>query len=209
MNRLFGNTSLIPDLKSSVFFAVLSSSLFIISCGLKTSAVNSRNVMTQPQTTLIDEVEGNILVRLNAQDSDRLSKSFSKVVIQPTDKPPAPDAVKSYSSSTEDLKIDCADSNAVGVSKSCTVTVKRKPTSSENTLQSDDSTGEHMFHLRKLIDVKRLYSSLAVKEWDLQGSTYKRFSTTDNKMILECILDDERSRCSIFLSNGQSDDFSD
>ncbi|NBX17635.1 MAG: hypothetical protein EBR09_09740 [Proteobacteria bacterium] len=197
------------NIKSCFFFTVLSSSLFIISCGLKNSAVNSRTVMTQPQTTLIDAVEGNILVRLNAQDSDRLSKSFSKVVIQPTDKPPAPDAVNSYSSSTEDLKIDCAAGNAAGVSKSCTVSLKSKPSSPENTLQSDESSGEHMFHLRKLIDVKRLYSSLTVKEWDLQGSTYKRFSTSDNKMILECILDDERSRCSIFLSNGQSDDFSD
>jgi hypothetical protein len=209
MNNLFGQIKA-PSLQGKlVYICLLSSVVAATACGVKASVVNSRNMMSQPQSTTIDATEGNLVVRLTSQDSERLSKVFSKVVIQPTDKPPAPDVATTFNSSTEDLKIDCLSSAASQASKVCTVSIRRKPAASENSLESDESTGEHMFHLRKLIDVKRLYSALNVKEWDLQGSTYKRFSSSDNKLILECILDDERSRCSVFLSNGQSDDFSD
>jgi len=180
-----------------------------IGCGIQNSGIKSRTSSTQVIETNIEVKDQQILVLLNTEDSDRLSKVFDKVVIQPVDNPPAPDTVKTFNSSSEDLKIQCAAEGQPSPSKKCTVSIKRKPQASENSLQSDEATNEHMFQLRKLLDVKRLYSALNVKEWDLQGSTYKRFSTSDNKMILECILDGERSRCSVFLSNGQSDDFSD
>ncbi|MEN9808587.1 MAG: hypothetical protein RLZZ488_154, partial [Pseudomonadota bacterium] len=112
---------------------------------------------------------------------------------------------KLFSSSGDDLQLHCQKA----VSKVCTLTLKTKPASAENFLSSDSDANEHMFHLSRAVDAKRLYSSLEVKEWDLQGSMYKRFTSSDNKMILECILDDERSRCSVFLSNGQSDDYTD
>ncbi len=147
-----------------------------------------------------------ILVRLTASDSSRLSKALERPTIQPTSTPVAQKSALEFG---KDLSVDCVSSGDVQVSKSCTVSINLKPVSSENVVNSDPSTNEHMFQLRRVEDAKRLYSAMNVKEWDLQGSLYKRFTSSDNRMILECILDDERSRCSVFLSNGQSDDFSD
>lgn len=197
---------------SSAKLALSLCSLVVLSqgCGLKSSGLSSRNnASAQVTETTASLDENSLKIQLTEADSERLVKNFSKVSIQPV--PPLPQVTSSklFQSSGEDLSLQCVNSTAGGVSKLCTLTVKIKPTSKDNFLQSDLNTNEHMFHLRNIIDAKRLYSSLDVKEWDLQGSTYKRFSSSDNKMILECILDDVRSRCSIFMSNGQSDDFND
>ncbi|MEY4026064.1 MAG: hypothetical protein RL438_1577 [Actinomycetota bacterium] len=108
-----------------------------------------------------------------------------------------------FSSEQGDLRISCRNSGETDVSKQCSLTMNLKPKASENFIESDSEADEHMFQLRNSVDAKKLYAALSVKEWDLQGFTYKRFSSSDNKMILECILDDERSRCSVFLNNGE------
>jgi hypothetical protein len=177
-----------------------------VSCGFKASALNSsRNAASMSAETKVTQDEQRLNVHLNDRDSERLMKVFSSVKIQPVDSPLVREPQKLFSSSGDDLQLHCQKA----VSKVCTLTLKTKPASAENFLSSDSDANEHMFHLSRAVDAKRLYSSLEVKEWDLQGSMYKRFTSSDNKMILECILDDERSRCSVFLSNGQSDDYTD
>lgn len=160
--------------------------------------------MATETAVIVDSEE--ILVRLTTADSTRLSKALEGPSIQPV---PAPAVKKSVLEFGKDLAVECVSSAGLPVSKDCTVSINLKPLASENFVTSDTTTNEHMFQLRRVEDAKRLYSTMNVKEWDLQGSLYKRFTSSDNRMILECILDDERSRCSVFLGNGQSDDFSD
>lgn len=180
--------------------------LVSVGCGVKTSSVkSSRNAASISLETKVTQDGQSLSVQLNDKDSERLVKAFSSVKIQPIDSPLVREPQKLFSSSGDDLQLHCQNAE----SKLCTLTMKVKPASAENFLSSDSDTNEHMFHLRRALDAKRLYSSLEVKEWDLQGSMYKRFTSSDNKMILECILDDERSRCSVFLSDGQSDDYTD
>lgn len=206
----FNSICLQPWSANKVALSVCALVTLSAGCGLKSSGLSSRNnASAQVTETTASLDENSLKIQLTEADSERLVKNFSKVSIQPV--PPLPQATSSklFQSSGEDLILQCENSTAGGVSKLCTLTMKVKPTSKDNFLQSDLNTNEHMFHLRNANDAKKLYSALDVKEWDLQGSTYKRFSSNDNKMILECILDDMRSRCSIFLSNGQSDDFTD
>lgn len=196
---------------SSAKLALSLCSLVVLSqgCGLKSSGLSSRNnASAQVTETTASLDENSLKIQLTVADSERLLKNFSKVSIQPV--PPLPQATSSklFQSSSEDLILQCNNSTAGGVSKLCTLAIKVKTSSKENFLQSDLKSNEHMFHLRNTNDAKKLYSSLDVKEWDLQGSTYKRFSSSDNKMILECILDDVRSRCSVFVGS-DSDDFTD
>lgn len=204
--------SIIPNKKSKLNSAALKVCLPVVlvassvGCGLKSSALNSsRNAASMSAETKVTQDEQRLSVQLNDRDSERLIKVFSSVRIQPVDSTLAPEPQKLFSSSGEDLQLHCQNA----ASKVCTLSFKTKPANAENFLSSDSSSNEHMFHLRSTVDAKRLYSALAVKEWDLQGSMYKRFTSSDNKMILECILDDERSRCSVFLSDGQSDDYTD
>lgn len=191
--------------KTLIIFPVLS-----VACSKQSSNLSSRrNANAQPIETKISVDEKEIIVRLTPNDSKRLSVAISKVSIQPISQPTSDTPQPTLLKIGKDLSVECVSSAEAPMSKNCTVSINLKPISSENFVSSDVSTSEHIFQLRQLEDAKRLYSALNVKEWDLQGSTYKRFSSSDNKMILECILDEERSRCSVFLSNGESDDFLD
>lgn len=173
----------------------------VAACSAATSQLNNdRGAAGELTITDFTKETEAIRVRLTGSDSLRLVKSITTSSVSDSKS----DTL--YASSKDDLVIECSSK---GVSKDCSLMIKLKPNASENSLQLDESSQEHMFQLRNVSDAKALYSSLAVKEWDLQGSTYKRFSTSDNKMILECILDEDRSRCSIFLSDGKSDDLSD
>ena len=197
-------------LKGTFFSALILLPVMTAACSKQTSNLNSRkDTGSQSVGTLISVEEREIIVRLTPNDSERLSAALSKVSIQPISQPTDSAAKPMLTQLGKDLSVECVSSTDAPVFNNCTVSINLKPVASENFVSSDTSTNEHMFQLRRAEDAKRLYSSLNVKEWDLQGSTYKRFSSSDNKMILECILDEERSRCSVFLSNGESDDFSD
>lgn len=191
-------------IKSKKFIAlasVLAVFSSVAACSAATSQLNNRRGSDgELRVTEFTKETETIRVRLTGSDSLRLSKTLSASAV------PDSKSDNLYSSSKDDLVIECTSK---GVSKDCSLMLKLKPDVSENSLQSDESLQEHMFQLRNVSDAQALYSSLAVKEWDLQGSTYKRFTTSDNRMILECILDDARSRCSVFLSDGKSDDLSD
>lgn len=196
--------------KGVLFKALILLPVMTAACSKQTSNLSSRRATgSQSVGTLISVDEKEIIVRLTPNDSERLSAALSKVSIQPISQPTDSAAKPMLTQLGKDLSVECSSAGDAEVSRNCTVSIKRKPESAENFVSSDLETNEHLFHLRQLDNAKRLYSSLNVKEWDLQGSTYKRFSSSDNKMILECILDEERSRCSVFLSNGESDDFSD
>ena len=197
-------------LKGTFFSALILLPIMTAACSKQTSNLNlRRDTGSQSLETLISVEDKEIKVQLNPNDSKRLSAALSKVSIQPVSRPVGSASKSTLTQLGKDLSVECSSAGDAEVSRNCTLFIKRKPESAENFVSSDLETNEHLFHLRQLEDAKRLYSSLNVKEWDLQGSTYKRFSSSDNKMILECILDDERSRCSVFLSNGESDDFSD
>lgn len=196
--------------KGVLFKALILLPVMTAACSKQTSNLSSRRATgSQSVGTLISVEEKEIIVRLTPNDSERLSAALSKVSIQPVSQPTDSAAKPMLTQLGKDLALECVSSTDAPVFNNCTVSINLKPVGSENFVSSDTSTNEHMFQLRRAEDAKRLYSSLNVKEWDLQGSTYKRFSSSDNKMILECILDEERSRCSVFLSNGESDDFSD
>jgi len=196
--------------KGVLFKALILLPVMTAACSKQTSNLSSRRATgSQSVGTLISVEEKEIIVRLTPNDSERLSAALSKVSIQPVSQPTDSAAKPMLTQLGKDLSVECVSSTDAPVFNNCTVSINLKPVASENFVSSDTSTNEHMFQLRRAEDAKRLYSSLNVKEWDLQGSTYKRFSSSDNKMILECILDEERSRCSVFLSNGESDDFSD
>lgn len=181
----------------------------LAACAVKQSDLNSRrDVIVKTAETTVELGDQDLKVRLSPEDSLRLSKVFSKMVIQPVD-PAPPQNPKLYASTQDDLAVKCENQTDTVVQKLCTVSIKLKPAVAENFLVSDAVNNEYMFHLRSPADAKKLYSVMNVKEWDLQGSMYKRFSTSDNRMILECILDDVRTRCSIYLSDGKSDDSGD
>jgi hypothetical protein len=196
------------NLLQSCFF--VSFGLLTVGCNVQKSGLNSRTVENNlmSETSVLVGAE-QILVRFTAADAKRLSKVLARPTIQPVPSPDAPDNQKATVEFGSDLGFSCAATSDASVSESCTMSINLKPLAAENFISSDMTSNEHMFHLRRAEDAKRLYSSLNVKEWDLQGSLYKRFSSADNRMILECILEGERSRCSVFLGNGQSDDLSD
>lgn len=196
--------------KGGVFKALILLPIMTAACSKQISNLSSRrDADSQAVGTKIFFEENDIKVQLTLNDSMRLTAALSKVSIQPISNPTDSASKSTLTQIGKDLSVECVSSTDAPVSKNCTVSINLKPVASENFLSSDTSTNEHMFQLRRAEDAKRLYSSLNVKEWDLHGSTYKRFSSSDNKMILECILDEERSRCAVFLSNGESDDFSD
>lgn len=209
----FGNPSNRKETAERGFFLPLCVLFLAVSAGCTpvASAVKARSSSTsQNSETIYKTVDQTLSVQLSAADSLRLSKVLkSSSSNAPSEKDLSETENKEeFSSEQADLQIACKSSSESDASKQCSLSMNLKPLAPENFIESDSDSNEHMFQLRNTDDAKKLYAALNLKEWDLQGSTYKRFASSDNKMILECILDDERSRCSVFLSNGESDELS-
>lgn len=176
----------------------------------------SKNNSSEQKDSEKDELENETLyvadqtkvsVQLTAEDSVRLKKMLEGQVVasQSTDS----GAVVLVESIDKDLRFECGTKLNPVTQHNCFVIFNVEPLDSKNSVQYDDVSNEYMFQLLNPDSAKGMYTAMNVKEWDLQGSTYKRFASSDNRMIFECILDAERSRCSVFLSENGGSDYTD
>ncbi|MEY2988519.1 MAG: hypothetical protein RJB13_2040 [Pseudomonadota bacterium] len=150
-----------------------------------------------------------VSVQLTSADSARLKSVLVEKLLSGTMKANDFGAVTLLESQDKDLRIECGTDATPVTQSNCFVMFNVKPLDARNSTQYDEVSNEYMFQMLNPDAAREIYASLKVKEWDLQGSTYKRFSSSDNRMIFECILDAERSRCSVFLSEDGAVDESD
>ena len=159
--------------------------------------------------TLYDADKDKVSVQLTVGDSARLKSVLEEKLLKGELKANDIGAVTLLESQDKDLRVECGTDATPQTRKNCFVVFSVKPLDARNSVQYDEVSNEYMFQMLNPDAAKEIYATLKVKEWDLQGSTYKRFSSSDNRMIFECILDAERSRCSVFLSENGGVDESD
>ena len=148
-----------------------------------------------------------VSVQLTAADSVRLKSVLVEKLLNGDVKSNDIGALTVLESQDNDLRIECGTDATPMTQSNCFVIFNVKPLDSRNSVEYDEASNEYMFQMLNSDAAKEIYTNLKVKEWDLEGSTYKRFSTSDSRMIFECILDAERSRCSVFLSeNGAAEE---
>lgn len=171
------------------------------SAGLEPSEIES-------ETLYIADKE-KVSVQLTASDSALLKKALVQGALEVSEKDDEPGSQTLLESLDKDLRIECGTEATPVTQSNCFVIFNVKPLDGRNSVQYGELANEYTFQLFNPDAARAIYSGLNVKELDLQGSTYKRFASFDNRMIFECILDAERSRCSIFLSEDGGLDESD